>query len=356
MKNQYVNCHYAIECLLTSYQSESPPASLPEEPELPALTPIDTSMATPRTEPYFSGLNFLADTAAMLGIPEPTADGIDMTSLYQYPSAPLTGMNFPEQATMSSYSDAGTSYSWDLPSITTETGFIDPRLDALAATDSTDASSEYSYGSGLHQPSPAPGTSAMWSRTSYETGPSMTSTPAQSSMGQSSLPPNWTGDDLMRLLSIESPELSPLNQRAGTSWYSTSLPLDQPMSRTDSVLGFEATTSIPSNNLWEDSTPTLENPLGLPGTFVDEMGQPQAAPNWDGHLENMKKYLNPLVHNSAMSNGFVPPSYAGVMIAIGLAASQDFAVTQRAQTLFEESVEALDSVSLGLPQNEELAD
>lgn len=305
-------------------------------------------MAMPQTQPYFNGLNFLADTAAMLGVPETTTDGIDMASLYQYPSAPLPSMDIPDLGAMSSYSDAGTSYSWDLPSMTAETGFIDPRLDALTAGDGTDASSEYSYGSGLQQPSPAPGTSAMWSRTSFETGPSMTSTPCHSSMDQSSLPPNWTGDDLIRLLSIESPELSPVNQRAGTSWYSTSFPLDQPISRTDSVLDLEANSSTPSDNLWEDPTPTLENPLGLPGSFVNEKGQPEVAPNWDGCLENMKKYLNPLVHNSAMSNGFVPPSYAGVMIAIGLAGSQDVAVTQRAQSLFETSVEALDSVSLSL--------
>jgi len=314
--------------LLTDTKSESPDDNDHDttDQQSSSMPTFNSSSMNPGSQAH--NLDFLADTAVVLdAVPESTRDeSADMHSLYQY--APLMTTEIPEHSVLNSYND---SSSWYIP----HNGFLDANL----AADSTDVSSELSYGSVLHQPSPAP----AWSRSSFEQG-SLTSTP-----GIPNLDATWSGEDLTQLLSMESLELSPMDLRASSSWYSTPTPS---MSRTDSMAGMQADptmTPFYTNAFMHDTTPTQERPLGLPSSFITDDGHPQAPSGLRSHIDRIGNYYNPirsLIHNSQVSNGFVPASWVGLMTAIGLSGTGDHHVYEQAQTLFSSSTELLNSVRI----------
>lgn len=328
MRNQWVTLIIVLqsEVLLTDTKSESPDDNDQEntaDQQSSSMPTFNSSSMNPG--PQAHKLDLPADTAAMLdAAPESSRDeAVDLHSLYQY--APLMTTEIPEHSVLSSYND---SSSWYTP----RNGFLDPNL----ATDSTDVSSEFSYGSVLHQPSPVP----AWSRSSFEQGPSLTPTP-----GIPHLDTTWSGEDLTQLLSMESLELSPMNLRTSPSWYSTPT---TDMSRNDSMAGMQVdpTMATFSTNTLQDG-PTQEI-LGLPSSFVND-GHPQAPSGWRGHIDVLGNYYNPirsLIHNSQVSNGFVPASWVGLMTAIGLSGTGDHQIYEQAQTLFSSSTELFNSVCI----------
>jgi len=312
--------------LLTLTNSESPDnidqetTSEQHSSPIPTVESLSSSMGSSLR---VRGLDFLAETSATLATaPDSTRSaGVDMASPCQYASGPLMTADIPEHSVLNSYNG---SSSWYMP----QNGFLDPSL----AADSTDISSEFSYGSVL-QPSPAP----AWSRSSFEQDASLASTPGLS---------NWGKEDLMPLLSMESLELSPPMIPADSGWFSTPT---ADMSGNDSItLQVDASmAAFATNSLLDEDTPTQERPVGLPSSFVINDGHNQAPSDLRGHIEKIGNYYSPmtsLIHNSQVINGFVPESWVGLMTAIGLSGTGNHQVNEHAQNLFSSSAQLFDHV------------
>lgn len=291
-----------------------------QEPAIVPAQHLPASTMNPGSSSY--NFDFSSEIVTTLGVQSVSnQDGLpSMNRLYSIaPSRTTHTSGHPAQ---DPYSD---STHWYM----SNTGF----MDSNNTPDNTDVSSEFSYGSTLHHSSSAP----VWSRSSLEQSASARSTP-----GMQSLDTPWSADDSMHLLDIESIGASPLSYQTNPTWYSTAA---SEMPRINPGPGIGADSNLPVSL----STLTMDDTTPTPSSFVTNDAQPHAPTAWPGYLDKISQYYNPmmtLVHNSQIRNGFVPPSWTGLMTAIGLSETGDDQINAQAQSLFNTSFELFNSVCM----------